>query len=88
MATLNPKMWFVSIATLPDCADFTNWLNGKRKEFNDSMEFREWLDAYCALPVEFYLDGVIYNLSSRQEISAFLCGFDAALRLKLNNPVL
>jgi len=72
-------MWFISVATLGEAADFTNWLRGKRKMFNDTMEFRDWLEAYEAFPLEIYLDGVHYIFKTRMEATFFLLGFEAAL---------
>lgn len=81
----NPQMWFISIATLADVSDFRNWLSGRRVECKDTMEFTEWLAAYTAFPLEFYLDGVVYKLASREEASIFLSAWDAAMGLRLDN---
>ena len=83
--SVNPQMWFVSIATMADALDFRNWLSGRRVECKDTMEFSEWLAAYNAFPLEFYLDGIVYRLKSREEASIFLIAWDAAWRLRVEN---
>lgn len=85
VATVNPEMWFVSIATLKDTSDFSTWISGKRVECKDSMEFEEWLAAYNAFPLQFYLDGVTYSLRNREEAYIFQCGWEAAMRLRIEN---
>ncbi len=49
------------------------------------MEFHEWLSAYNAFPLEFYLDGVVYRLENRHEAGIFLNGWEAVMRLSLEN---
>lgn len=79
------NLWFISITTLGDAQDFTNWLYGKRKIFNDSMEFREWLEAYRAFPLQIYLNGITYEFNDRNRADWFLMGFEAALNMRLSN---
>jgi len=82
---INAQMWFISIATLSDASDFSNWLSGKRVECKDTMGFSEWLAAYTAFPLEFYLDGVVYRLSTREEAAIFLSAWNAAMSLRIEN---
>jgi hypothetical protein len=82
---LNPEMWFISITTLNDAADFSNWLSGRRVECKDTMEFHEWLAAYNAFPLIFYLDGVVYSLQTRGEASIWLNAWNAAMNLRIAN---
>jgi len=81
MKHTQPKsnLWFISVATLGEAADFANWLRGQRKMFNDTMEFRDWLEAYKAFPLEIYFDGIHYKFKTRQEATFFLIGFEAAI---------
>lgn len=78
------NLWFISIATLGEAQDFANWLEGKRKMFNDSMEFKEWLEAYKAFPLQIYLNGITYEFKDRNRADLFLMGFEAALYMKLD----
>jgi hypothetical protein len=78
-------MWFISIATLTDASDFSNWLSGKRVECKDTMEFAEWMSAYTAFPLDFYLDGAVYRLNTREEASIFLIAWNAAMNLRIEN---
>ena len=80
--TLDSNMWFVTINSVDEATDFSNWLRGKLKRFNDSMGFTEWLSSYKAFPLEMYFDGVHYIFKDRKEASLFLYGFEAALRAK------
>lgn len=79
------NLWFISMATMGDAVDFTNWLRGKRKMFNDTMEFRDWLEAYKAFPLEILLDGVHYTFKDRYAADLFLIGFEAALNMRLDS---
>lgn len=81
----DPQMWFISIATLTDAADFSNWLSGRRVECKDSMEFNEWLAAYNAFPLTFYLDGVVYSLENRHDATIWLTAWNAAMNLRIEN---
>ena len=74
-------MYFISIVTKKDCGDFTNWIEGKRKRFNDSMEFSEWIERYKEFPLQIYLDGVIYTFKERKEAAFWLAGFEAAVNI-------
>ena len=78
------NLWFISIATPGEAQDFTNWLDGKRKIFNDSMEFREWLETYRAFPLQIYMDGITYEFKDRSRANWFLMGFEAALNMRLD----
>lgn len=82
---LDPQMWFISIATLHDSSDFSNWLSGRRVECKDTMEYSEWLAAYTAFPLTFYLDGMVYNLKTRQEAAIWLNAWNAAMNLRIAN---
>lgn len=82
---LDPQLWFISITTLKDAADFSNWLSGRRVECQDTMEFNEWLRAYNAFPLSFYLDGVVYSLATRQEANIWLNAWSAAMNLRIAN---
>lgn len=82
---LDPQMWFISIATLFDASDFSNWLSGRRVECSDTMQFNEWLAAYNAFPLVFYLDGVVYRLETRQEATIWLNAWTAAMNLRIAN---
>jgi len=81
MKHIRPRsnLWFISVATLNEAGDFSNWLHGKRKMFNDTMEFRDWMEAYEAFPLEIYFDGVVFALKDRKEALFFLLGFEAAI---------
>jgi len=81
----SPPMWFISIDTLADASDFSNWLSGRRVECKNSMAFSEWLAAYKAFPLDFYLDGVVYRLNTATEAAIFLIAWDAAMRLRVTN---
>ena len=78
---MNSNLWFISIDTRDDATDFSNWLDGKRKIFNDTMEFKEWFDAYNAFPLEILLDGVHYVFKERDDARMFIIGFNAAIHL-------
>lgn len=85
VAAPNPEMWFISISSLKDSSDFRHWLAGKRVECANSMQFAEWLTAYKAFPLEFYLDGVTYHFKTQEEVQLFQCGWEAAMRLRIGN---
>lgn len=56
-----------------------------RKIFNDTMEFKEWIEAYNAFPLQIYLDCVTYEFRDRNRADLFLMGFEAALNMRLSN---
>ena len=85
MNMLNSNLWFISIATFGEAVDFTNWLRGKRKIFNDTMEFREWMESYKSFPLEIFMDGIHYRFKDRYTADIFLLGFEAALNIRLDN---
>jgi len=77
---------FINITTLADANDFVNYLDGPRKlELTDSVSFSEWLESQRAFPVEFYLDGFTYRFDNRRALDFFQIGFEAAIRLRINN---
>ena len=79
-------MWFCHIVTLSDAKDFVAWLEGqKRKSFKDTVEFGEWLASQNIYPLSIYLDGTTYTFEAEEDKLFFVCGFEAALRLRLNN---
>lgn len=82
MSLPNSNMWFIVINTTEEVTDFSNWMQGKLRRFNDSMEFQEWLASYTAFPLEFYLDGIHYKFKDRNELAFFSYGFEAALKVK------
>lgn len=77
-------MFFVTMDTLSDADDFSGFLRGNLKEFNDSMGFAEWVAAYTAFPLKLYINGVVYTLKDRDAALLFQCGFQCALGLLEN----
>lgn len=78
MNKLASNLWFIHIATSNDQDDFSNWLNGKMVTCRDTIEFRDWLEAYKAFPLDIYLNGVLYHFRDRRDASFFLLGYEAA----------
>ena len=80
----NSNLWFITINTVDDALDFSNWLRGKQKMFKDTQGFREWLDAFRSFPLEILLNEVHYNFKDRKSADLFLLGFDAALNIRMD----
>ena len=80
-------MYHIEIATLTEALEFTEWLRdkGKALSFNDSTEFTDWLDKLRTFPLQFYLDGITYELKTRSHADLFLVGFEAAMNLNMEN---
>lgn len=80
-------MYFISIATLTEAKEFTEWMSGKRKtlSFDDSVSFQEWIENHNIFPLEFYLDGLTYRFKDRRQLLFFACGFEAAFNLRFEN---
>jgi len=79
------NLYFIDIATLPLAKDFSNWLDGRRVECLDSMEFCDWLAAHQAFPLQIYMDGIVYKFLCRNDALYFQMGFDAAMRLQFSD---
>jgi len=76
------NLWFISIETIDDATDFTNWLEGKMVKCKDTMEFSDWLHAYKTFPLEILLDGTHYKFKDARSANIFHHGFEAAMRLR------
>jgi hypothetical protein len=75
-------MYFIHIVTMSDGEDFVSFLNGqKRKSFDDSDGFQDWLHSQKTFPLEFYLDGATYQFDNEDELLFFTLGFETAMRL-------
>jgi hypothetical protein len=75
-------MWFIHISTMSDGEDFVSFLKGqKRKSFDDSDGFQDWLSSQNTFPLQFYLDGATYEFDNEDELLYFRLGFETAMRI-------
>lgn len=75
---MHSNLWFIDISTVYSRIDFTNWLSGKIKNFDDSNGFQDWLVNYNTFPLEIFLNDVLYRFENKNEALFFLLGFEAA----------
>ena len=81
------NLYFITIATMSDAEDFTDWLREKRRSVacNDTADFADWMQSRTKYPFAIFLDGATYEFKTEIQMLFFLVGFEAAMGLRFND---